>query len=148
MSYTKLKASIIEVIEQSALIDPAFIYNYEPTQPGGFPAISVTALTGDGVFADTLRNRRNYILRIRCYQERDTVGDGSGLVPQSEAERIMGNLVDSLIGIFDQYANFQLDNTVPGLVFVQPIPSEWGYTQAPNANMRTADIKLNAVVVK
>lgn len=144
-----IKAAAIELIQQQVgNVNPKWVYNYEPTLPDGFPAIAVTAFNGDGKFADTQRNRRNYILKIRCYQERDTVGSQKGLIPQEEAERILTALIDQLIAIFDNYPNYNLDNQVQNLVFVEPIPSEWAYAQAPNVNMRVADIKLNAVVVQ
>ena len=147
--YGNIKAAIQEVINQATALNPEWVYLYEPTLPGGFPAVSITAFSGDGVFADTQRNKRNYILRIRCYQERQTVGSQqSGLPTQEEAERILTALVDQLIAVFDNFPNYNLDNQVQNLVYVKPVPSDWGYAAAPNVDMRIADIKLNAVVVQ
>lgn len=146
--YGPLKSAIINVLQQANLVNAKWVYAFEPTQPGGFPAISVTAFTGDAVFADTQRNRRNYTFRIRCFMERQNAGTSTGLNSQEEAERILTELVDNIIGVFDNRPNLQLDGSVQNLVFVQPIPQEWGYTQAPLPDMRIADIKLNAVVVQ
>ena len=143
-----IKAAIIDVLNQAALVNKNWVYTYEPTIPSGFPAISVTASDGDGKFADTQRNRRNYIFKIRCYQERQTVGTQGNLVPQAEAERILVELVDQLIAVFDNFQNYNLKSEVPNLIFVTPVPSKWGYATAPNPDVRIADIMLNAVVVQ
>ena len=146
--FKDIKAAIISLIRAEVAVNDSWVYDYEPARPEGYPAISVTAKSVPARFADTERNRREYTFRIRCYQERQTTGTQAGLVSQKEAERILTDLVDSMISVFDNYANYNLLNQVPNLVFVQPIPADWGYVNAPDIDMRIADINLVAVVLQ
>lgn len=154
--YGNIKAAIQAwIVAKVPNVNPQWVYNYEPTLPSGFPAISITAWSGEGVFADTARNRRDYTFRIRVYQERVTVGTQGNLSPESEAERILTAFVDNIIGAFDSNTRdgnnngaYNLGGAVPNLVFVHVIPQQWGYVNAPNMNMRTADIMLKATVVQ
>lgn len=131
-----IKTEIVNIINTSTKVRN--VYNYEEVKPAGYPAITVTNYDGAGEFADTQRNRRFFTFSIKCYQERLEVG-------ASEAERIMTNLVDELIGIFDNPTNYNLNNTC---VFAQPIPSKWGYLQVPDADVRTAEILIAAIAVQ
>lgn len=150
--WEQLEAAIIGLINNQVAVNPQWIYNYEPTKPAGYPAIAVVPADGTGVFADTQRNRRSYIFTVKVYQERQSIGSQDPtLVPQQEAERVMRALVDSIIQVFDLYANYALAGSnlnVPGLVFVKPIPSTWGYINSPDVDIRIANIRLEAVVVQ
>lgn len=134
--FSDIKAGIITIINNSVKVKA--VYNYEEVKPSGYPCITVTAADGDGEFADTSRNRREFIFSIKCYQERIEVG-------ASEAERILINLIDELLGIFDSSANYNLNNTV---IFAKPIPSKWGYLNVPDADVRTAEILIVGVAVQ
>lgn len=136
MSYSTIKPQIKSILETS-VTKARVVYDYAEPNPSGYPAITVENYDGDGQFIDTGRNRRKYIFRITVMQERIKVG-------ASEAERITGALVDQIISTFDDRTNITLNNTV---IFANPIPSKWGYIQAPDVDVRTAEILLEATVV-
>ena len=113
------------------------VNNYVKTNPGGYPSINVEYYDGSGEFADTQRNRREYIFRITVMQERVKVG-------ASEAERITRALVDQMITVFDSRTNLQLSNTCD---FAYPMPRKAGYINAPDIDVRTAEILLTAILL-
>lgn len=127
----------IEAIIRANITNVNFIYNYVETNPAGYPAISIEAYDGNGEFADTSRNRRSYMFRIICSQERLNVG-------AQNAENVMRALVDQVIGVFDDRTNLNLNNSCN---FAFPIPSKWGYVQAPDIDVRSAEIIIEAVDV-
>jgi len=133
MNYTDQKAAIVNIL-QTNISQAKAVYGYSERNPSGYPAINVESYDGSGVFADTGRNRRKRIYRITCMQERTVVG-------AAEAERIINSLVDQIIGIFDDRQNIQLSNTAN---FAYPIPSKFGYIQAPDIDVRTAEILIEA----
>jgi hypothetical protein len=132
-SYTTQKAAIVSIL-QTNITTAREVNNYAKRNPAGYPAINVENFDGSGAFADTGRNRRKRIYRITCMQERLKVGT-------SEAERILAAMVDQIITTFDNRANLNLNNTAD---FAYPIPSKWGYIQAPDIDVRTAEILLEA----
>lgn len=135
-TYTNLGTQIKSIIQ--ANVDKTnVVYDYVETNPSGYPAIMVEAFDGNGEFADTTRNKRSHIFRIIVQQERTVVG-------ASEAERIMRSLVDQLISIFDSPDNKTLNNAC---IYALPIPSKWGYIQAPDIDVRSAEIILEAIDV-
>lgn len=136
MSYTAIKPEIKSII-QTNITKARAVYDYAEPNPTGYPAITIENFDGEGEFIDTGRNRRKYIFRITVMQERIKVG-------VSEAERITAALVDQIISTFDDRANLTLNNSV---IFANPIPSKWGYIQAPDVDVRTAEILLVATVV-
>jgi hypothetical protein len=113
------------------------VNNYNRVNPPGYPAINVEAYDGNGVFADTTRNRREFIFRITIMQERVKVS-------HSEAERICRTLVDQVLSTFDNRTNFNLNNSCD---FATPVPSKWGYIQSPEIDVRTAEVLLVAVAL-
>jgi hypothetical protein len=133
MNYTNQKAAIVSIIRTN-ITEAKVVYNFTERNPSGYPAVMVEFYDGSGEFADTGRNRRKRIYRIICMQERVNVG-------ASEAERILGNLVDHLISVFDDRNNLNLTNTCN---FAFPIPSKWGYIQAPDVDIRTAEVLIEA----
>lgn len=128
--FADIKAGIVSVLQASTKVKN--IYNFEQTKPGGYPAITVTSLEGNAEFLDTQRVRRDFSFSVKCYQERVEVG-------ASEAERILTALVDEVVGIFDNFANTTLNNTV---VYMKPVSMKWGYLNVPDADIRSCDITL------
>lgn len=136
MGYATIKAQIKSII-QTNITTANVVYDYAEKNPTGYPAITIESYDGEGEFIDTGRNKRKYIFRILVMQERLNVSP-------SEAERITQALVDQLITIFDDRTNITLNNTV---IFAMPIPSKWGYIQAPDVDIRTAEVLLEATTV-
>jgi hypothetical protein len=136
-TYTEI-GNQIETILKDNITNVNYIYNYVETNPEGYPSISIEAFDGNGQFLDTGRNRRNRMFRLICMQERIKVG-------ASESERIMRALVDQVVATFDSRTNLTLNNSCE---FATPIPSKWGYVQAPDIDIRSAEIILEAVSVE
>jgi len=132
-TYSDQKAAIVAIL-QANITKAKVVNNFAERNPSGYPAINVESYDGSGVFADTGRNRRKRIYRITCMQERVKV-------EASEAERILNAMVDQIIGVFDDRNNITLNNTCN---FAYPIPSKWGYIQAPDIDVRTAEILIEA----
>ncbi len=138
-TYTNIGNQIQSIIQAGISgVDPGNVYNFVKRNPAGYPSISIEAFDGAGQFLDTGRNRRTFIFRIICSQERTNVGE-------DEAERILRQLVDQLLTLFDSRTNLNLNNSCN---FAHPIPSKWGYIQAPDIDVRSAEILLEAVDVQ
>lgn len=135
-TYTNIGNQIVSIL-QANITDANVVYNYTERNPAGYPAIMVEAYDGSAEFADTSRNRREYVFRITCMQERVAVG-------ASEAERILRAMIDQIISVFDSRTNLNLNNSCD---FATPIPSKWGYINAPDIDVRTAEILLVAVAL-
>lgn len=135
-TYSNIGTQIVAIIKQN-VTNVNNVYDYIERNPAGYPAICVEAYDGKGEFADTGRNRRSYIFRIIVQQERTTAGAAG-------SERIMRNLVDQLLSVFDNRANLTLNNSCD---FATPIPSKWGYIQAPDIDVRSAEIIIEAVSI-
>lgn len=127
----------IQSIVQAGVSKNNYVYNYAESNPGGYPAITIEAFDGSGTFLDTGRNRRSYIFRIICLQERIIVG-------AENAEQILRALEDEILALFDSRVNLTLNNSVN---FAYPMPSKWGYIQAPDIDIRSVEIILEAVDV-
>lgn len=136
-TYAAQKAAIVSIL-QTNITNAKVVYSYVEPNPSGYPAITVENYDGEGEFADTGRNRRKRVYRITCMQERVKVG-------ASEAERILGAIVDQIISTFDSRTNLNLTNTCD---FAYPIPSKWGYIAAPDIDVRTAEILLEAITLE
>lgn len=132
-TFTLQKAAIITILKAN-ISTAKEVNDHVKRNPTGYPSIDVEFYDGNGVFADTGRNRRKRYYRITCKQERVKV-------TPSEAERILGNMVDQIITTFDSRTNLSLNNTCN---FAYPIPSKWGYIQAPDIDIRTATIIIEA----
>lgn len=133
MTYTDQKAAIVSILRAN-ISKANVIYDYIEPNPTGYPAITVESYDGTGEFADTGRNRRKRYYRITCQQERIKVG-------ASNAESILTALVDQIVATFDSRTNLNLNNTAE---FAYPIPSKWGYIQAPDVDVRVAEIIIEA----
>ena len=128
----------IESIINTNITNVNYVYDYVETNPGGYPSISIEAFDGKGEFLNTSQNRRSFMFRIICSQERVKVG-------ASEAERILRNLVDQVLATFDDRANLNLNNSCN---YAFPVPSKWGYLQSPDIDVRSAEVIIEAVAVQ
>lgn len=136
-SWNDISAAIVSII-QAECPKVRNVYDFSKNLPAGYPAVTVSPSEHTGEFLDTTRNRRSFVFSIMCLQERLKVGEG-------EAERILRNLVDQIITVFDSANHTTLNNTC---IFVRPIPSKWGYFKAPDVDVRVAEVLLEAVTAE
>ena len=134
-----LSAAIVAKVATSSYIESSLIFDYAKTNLDGFPAVTVVPSTGDGVFADTVRNRRSYIFSIKVYQEQLEQG-------REDSERIMRTIVDDLIDKFD--ADSYLDNALQGRGYAKPIPGNWDFILGENTVQRVAEILIDCQVIE
>lgn len=127
----------IESIIRVQVSNVNYVYPYARKNPEGYPAITIEGFDGDGEFADTSRNKRSFMFRLTVLQERLSVGE-------NQAEIVVKGLIDQLLSTFDDRSNLTLNNSC---IFAYPIPSKWGYIQAPDIDIRSAEIILTAVDV-
>lgn len=148
--WEQLSSNIVTIIQNSGISDikSTNVFGYPKSRFDGYPAITVyPSANVDPSFADTQRNRRTYVFSIRVYQERGERGE-------SESERIMRGLIDSLIALFD--ANPYLSTggdadpggVLEGIGFCRPIPSQWAFIQGEQTDTRMAEILLECVVIQ
>lgn len=115
------------------------VYDYKPgTVPDGkYPYACVTLADFSGEFADTIRNKRNFVFSVEVYQERTEAGAGN-----QKAERIMRELVDEVLTAFDA------DTTLSGMVkWVKPVSGRFDYDDNETGDQRIAEFTLEAMAI-
>lgn len=138
--WQELSTGIKAIVVQCTKIDSAYVYEYAKNNINGYPAVTITPSDGDGDFADTRRNKRTYTFSVRVHQERTKAGD-------EKSERIMREIVDDLIELFD--ANYYLDGArLQGRGFARPIPSTWAFVQTEQSDVRVAEILIACSVIQ
>ncbi len=135
--FADVKAAIVDILRTQCLT-PKHVYDYEESQPVGYPAVTVTPTDGNGTFIDTMRNRREFVFKVLCTQERIDMGP-------AEAERILTKVVDEVLAVFESQAANNLNNTV---VFTDPPKVKWGYMTVPDAEVRSCEITITAIAAQ
>lgn len=92
--YLNLKTAIKNKLEQISEIKN--VYFYEKGQFGGYPSATIGGFRVEEEWSDNSTNIRNWIFRIRIYQEMEKEGKGA-----EEAENIIDQIADEIIDIFD-----------------------------------------------
>lgn len=138
--WDSLSEHIGNVLRQSTLASGSAIFDYAKSSFTEYPAITYCPADGDGEFADTTRNKRNYIFSIKCYQERTEM-------TEQTSEQTLRNLIDELITLFDSQTYLDGD-FLHGRGWVKPIPSTWAFIQGEQINMRVAEILIGCVVIQ
>lgn len=115
------------------------VYDYEIDKPedGKYPFATISPISFDGEFGDTIRNIRQYRFAIRIYQERTEAGFGN-----QKTERIMRVVADELLTAFDA------DTTLSGLVkMVRPVSGSFDYVDREIGDTRIAEFIIEAMAV-
>lgn len=113
------------------------VYNYEPDKPtaGQYPFATVTPVSFEGEFADTVRNKRTYVFSVRVYQERMEAGFGN-----SKAERLVREMSDEILTAFDS------DTTLSGaLLYVKPAHGDLTYENRELGDTRVIEITFDCL---
>lgn len=120
------------VTELGAVTGLNAVYDYMPATPpsGSYPYAVVTQDEFSGRFGDTIRNIRNYVFKIRVFQERSAFGNG-------KAERLIREISDEILTIFDN--NTTLDSMV---LFVRPVRGSFEYEDSEIGDTRVAEFFL------
>lgn len=126
--WKNLKDKIIALLQANTLIQE--VYDFEVAEFGGDPVVTVIPSANEGDYHTTSENRRVYAFSVQLLVKRTD--------PRSdqEAERVLTDLVDSVIDDFDKY--YTLGTGSPGSALVLPtgytmirthaMPSVWFYS--------------------
>lgn len=143
--WQNLKNKITAMLAANNLIQQ--VYDYEVSEFGGDPAVTITPSANDSDYRNTTQNRRIYAFDIRVWVKR---GDPRN---DKEAEDVLTELVDSIIDDFDKY--YTLGTGSPGAALVLPtgytmikvyaMPSAWMYGERETI-YRIAEIKIKCDV--
>lgn len=136
--WTEINQQLKSILESNTKIQE--VYDYEKERFEGDPVATITASENDGDYATTIDNRRIYAFTVRLYVNRTNRNDNM-------AERIMRELVDTVIDDIDKnYTLTGISNpTGKTLLFVEAVPSRWGYVES-DIVMRIAEITIKAHV--
>jgi hypothetical protein len=135
--WDEIVAKVVSILEANTLIQE--VSDFEKVGFDGFPAATVTPSSDDGDYDTTSENREVYALRIGLFVRR-----GEDVGGQREAEVALRQLVDSV------KRDFTADYTLSGItaptgytvLFVEAVPSAWGYMDDREGNLRVAEITL------
>jgi hypothetical protein len=113
----------------------ANIYDYEITDLGGFPSVTITASELQGKAIDNTRHERVFRFMIRIFIDRNVQNFGN-----SKAETILRTVADEVVTKLD--ADYTLGNNC---IYIKPITVKYGYINRESNNIRLVEITLDAV---
>ena len=134
--WEKLIEKIKGILDANDLIQET--YDYEVAKFEGQPAVVVVPSDSEGEYSTSNDNERVYAFSVFLF-----VARGDNYYSDSEADRVMRTLVDSVIDNFD--SNWQLTglelNTGYSMLYMEAAPSSWGYVDR-EMSYRMAEITL------
>ena len=136
--FTTLLTKITSILSANTLVSEVF--NYEAEQFNEDPTAIVTPSGNEGDYSTTKENERIYAFNLKLFVSR------SDRTPK-EADRVLRNLVDSVLDDFDKDYYFS-GLTVPTgytMINVFATPSSWGYSGRED-EFRVAEITIKCRV--
>lgn len=122
------------------------VETYEIEQFSGSPVAIIVPSANENDYHSTNENVRVYAFTIVLYVNRSVTSAGKKV--EVEADRIMRNLIDSVIDTLDK--NYLLSGVVnpPGYTFINmfALPSSWGYSGRDD-EYRAATINVKCRVI-
>ena len=133
--FTILLDKIVSILEANGLIQE--VYNFEKQKFDGDPAAIVSPSGNESDYNTINANERIYSFAIRLFVSR-TAREGDA---DKEADRVLRNLVDSVVDDIDK--DFTFDGLVVPtgycMINVFATPSQWGYAGAED-EYRVAEV--------
>lgn len=127
--WQKLRNKIIAMLQASSLLEEVF--EYEPSNFGGDPVAVVISSANESDYRTTTQNRRIYAFQVQLWVKYTEPRN------PKESERVLTDLVDSVLDLFDKY--YTLGTGSPGsalslptgytMIRTQALPSSWMYTE-------------------
>lgn len=136
--FTVLIDKITSILEANTLI--AEVFNHEGDKFNGDPAATVSPSGNESAYNTNRDNHRIYAFTIRLFVTRTSRTN-------KEADRVMRNLIDSVIDDIDKDYTFA-GLTVPTgycMINVFATPSQWGYSGQED-EFRVAEINVQCRV--
>ncbi len=141
--WSVLSEKLVSILRSNALIKEVF--NFEVEEFKGDPACTVTPSENESDYNTLEENVRIYVFSVKLYVNRTIKPEGED--PKSDADRILRNLVDSVLDDFDK--DYTLSGIVnpTGYTFINlfALPSAWGYSGRED-NFRAAEILIRCRV--
>jgi len=133
--FQTLTEKITQVLRDNSLT--SIVYNYEARELKGDPAVVVVPSSNEADYDTNNENIRIYAFNIRLYVRR------SGVRKPEDAERIMRELVSSVIDDFDKDYTFSGLTVPTGYTYINTFtaPSAWGYS-GDEDQYRVSEINL------
>lgn len=124
------------------------VYGHEELNPGGFPAVMVTAGDMDGEFSSNAENSRVYAFRLFILmQANQDPPPGITITNRMEyAEQVIATVIDEIVNISD--TDFELDGSGPTILYVNATDVTWSYTQYEGGDARSAELMLRVYTEK
>lgn len=122
------------------------VFNYEAGEFTNDPAVTVVPSGNTSDYNTVSENERVYAFSIKIFIKR--TGTTASANMQSEADRKMRILVDSIINDFDSDYLFESLTVPTGYTFINvfAVPSAWGYAGRED-DYRAAEITLECRVI-
>ena len=121
-------------------------YDHEVSGFEGFPAVTITPSDSESEYSSTTENEQVYAVSIKCFVPR------GGQENEASAEKTMRELVDSIMRDFAKDGNNRLRLTAVTsptgytMLFVEAVPTVWGYMSDREEELRVAEIILRVHV--
>lgn len=115
------------------------VRDYNALEFTGFPAVSISFADNDNDFATNKENERIFAYKIRVFVSLSNAGQPLTEEKAQRAERIMGDVVWSIINALDNHET--LDDNVE---YCEASPSTWEYVSIQNGVCLMANISLKA----
>lgn len=140
--FTTLINKITDILKANTLIQE--VYNYEAEQFGGDPVAIVSPSNNESAYSSNQNNHRVYAFNIKLFVVRNSEAVNRKPI---DADRILRNLIDSIIDDFDKDYTFANLTTPLGytMINVFAVPSQWGYAGRED-EYRVAEILLRCRV--
>jgi len=135
----KIIEKIKSILDANGLIQET--YDYEEIKFEGQPSAVVVPSDNTGDYTSNIDNERVYGLNVFLF-----VARGENYYTDKECDRVMRNLVDSVLDDFDK--SWQLDGleltTGYSMLYMEAAPSAWGYADREMAyRMAQIDLKIH-----
>ena len=136
--WRQLRNQLVSILDANALI--ADVYDYEAEEFKGDPVALVTPSGNESEFETTTDNRRIYAFTVRLLIDRTSRNS-------EDCESALRDLTDTVLDDFDKnYTLTGITNpTGKTLLFVEALPSDWGYIEG-QVVYRFADIAVRCHV--
>ena len=130
---------ITSILRANTLL--SIVYNHEADNLKGDPAVIVVPSSNESDYDTTEENIRIYAFTIRVFIRR------TGIREPDEADRIMREVISSIIDDFDKDYTFTGLSNPTGYTFINTFanPSSWGYSGRED-EFRGSDINLRCRV--
>lgn len=133
--WNTLRTAIIDKLNGAEVTKVAVAYRTDRSELSSFPAAIVTPSDKQADFHSSNQDRRVYAFIVRVYYP--------FVLGQDEADIALEVALDELEEVFNER-----ETLGDSCLWVQPVPSSWGYLERDKNYYRVAELVLRCVVQK